>query len=230
MNPAVYARISTDKQDRQRQLEACTEYVLSSFDVERSAITYYEDTGTGGNTQREAFQRLLSDVENGEVDAVVVHEISRLSRSMTDLSATIDRLKDAGVALHIYDRDLVVDPESNDPMTEAFLYLMGVFAQLERDMIQQRIRSGIREAQRQGKHTGRTPYGFTTDDEGYLIPNDDYETACIALEQLQAGRSKRSVSKATGISRRTLGRIEERGEMYETTRNNPEQEYPAGPA
>lgn len=214
MEPAIYARVSTDEQDLQRQLEACTEYALSTFDVARSQITYYEDTGTGGDTQRQAFQALLSDVESGVVDAVVVHEISRLSRSMSDLSATVDRFKDAGVALHVYERDLVVDPASDDPMTEAFFYLMGVFAQLERDMIRQRVRSGIREAQRQGKHTGRTPYGFTTDDEGYLIPDEKYETACVALERLHAGESRRSVSKATGISRRTLGRIEERQEMY----------------
>jgi DNA invertase Pin-like site-specific DNA recombinase len=214
MKPAVYARVSTGQQELQRQLETCTEYALSKFDVERSALTYYRDTDTGSDTKRDGFQQLLSDVESGVVSDVVVHEISRLSRSMTDLSATVDRLKDAGVGLHVYDRDLVIDPESNDPMTEAFFYLMGVFAQLERDMIRQRVRSGIREAQRQGKHTGRTPYGFTTDDEGYLIPNDDYETACIALEQLQGGESKRSVAKATGISRRTLGRIEKRAEMY----------------
>jgi DNA invertase Pin-like site-specific DNA recombinase len=215
MNPVVYARVSTGEQELHRQLESCTEYALSTFDVERSEVTYYDDTETGSDTKRDGFQQLLSDVESGSVDAVTVHEISRLSRSMTDLSATVERLKDAGVALHVVDRDLIVDPASEDPMTEAFFYLMGVFVQLERDMIQQRITSGIREAQRQGKHTGRTPYGFTTDDEGYLIPNDDYETACIALERLQGGESKRSVANATGISRRTLGRIEKRAEMYQ---------------
>lgn len=216
MDPAVYARVSTADQDRERQLEECTEYVLNRYDVNRGEIRYFEDTGSGGDTEREAFQKLLDAAESGSIDSIVVHEISRLSRSMTDLSATVDRLESAGVSLHVVSRDLTIDPTESDPMTEAFLYLMGVFAQLERDMLQERTRSGIRAAQRAGKHTGRTPYGFDTDADGYLTPNEDYETALVALERLQAGDSKRSVAKATGISRRTLGRIEDRAEMYET--------------
>jgi len=215
MNPGVYARVSTVDQDQDRQLKECTEYLLNQHDIDRGEIDYYQDTGSGGNTGRDGFQQLLEDAEKGRIDSIVVHEISRLSRSISDLSATVDRLESAGVSLHVVSRDLTIDPTQSDPMTEAMMYLMGVFAQLERDMLRERTRSGIRAAQREGKHTGRTPYGFDTDADGYLTPNEDYETAVVALERLQAGDSKRSVAKATGISRRTLGRIEDRAEMYE---------------
>lgn len=215
MNAAVYARVSTAGQEIDRQLEQSTEYLLSRGHS-RNAIEYYRDTGTGGNTDRDGFQRLMTDAEADEIDVVAVHELSRLSRSMTDLAASVDRLKDAGVTLHVVDRDLSLDPADTDPMTEAFFYLMGVFAQLERDMIRGRVRSGIQAAQEAGKHTGKPPYGFDTDSDGYLTPNENYETAVVALERLDAGDSKRSVANATGISRRTLGRMQERREMYET--------------
>lgn len=215
MKPAVYARVSTEEQDLQRQLDETTDYLLSRFDVERGDVEYYKDTGSGGDTQRKAFQELLTAVENGDHDTVVVLELSRLSRSMSDLSDTVERLKNDGASLHVVSRDLQLDPEKNDPMTEAFFYLMGIFAQLERDMLRERTRSGIEAAQKAGKHTGRPPYGFTTNSEGYLQPDENYDTAVVALEKLDAGESKRSVANATGISRRTLGRLEENREMYE---------------
>ena len=66
-----------------------------------------------------------------------------------------------------------------------------------------------------GKQTGRPPFGFDVGPEGYPSPNDDFETALVILDRLDRGDSKRSVANGAGVSRRTVGRIGQRRDIYE---------------
>ena len=67
-----------------------------------------------------------------------------------------------------------------------------------------------------GKQTGRPPFDFDVGPEGYPSSNDDFETALVILDRLDRGDSKRSVASSAGVSRRTVGRIENRREIYES--------------
>ncbi|WP_158055960.1 recombinase family protein [Halorussus halophilus] len=214
MTTAIYARVSTDDQSIDRQQEECYNYCRNQLDD--SSPEFYSDKGSGGDTDRTEFQKLLSSVNDGEIETVVVLELSRLSRSMRDLTATLETFEDYSTGLHVISRGLTLDPENKDPMTDAFFYLAGTFAELEREMIRERTKSGIKAAKEAGKHVGAPPKGFDTDDDGYLIPNENYDRCVTALEMLDDDESKRSVAKHTGISRRTLGRIQERSELYES--------------
>jgi len=214
---ALYCRVSTADQSLDRQQNETWEYATDHLDADPNTVTVYADTSTGRDTGRDEFQDLLSKIRDGAVDHVVVLELTRLTRSMRDLSELVDLFQDHDTGLHIIDRGLDLSPTDSDPMAEAFVYLTGVFAQLEADMMRERTMSGIRAAQEAGKHTGRPPYGFDTDDEGYLIPNENFDTARAVIDRIEAGESVRSTARHAGIARSTVRNITDRKQLYRET-------------
>lgn len=83
------------------------------------------------------------DVESYGAEAVVTKIVSRFARSIRDLDRTVDRISACGSELHIIDEGLVMKPDEDDPYQNALFRLLGVFAQLEAEMAQQRTREGI---------------------------------------------------------------------------------------
>lgn len=118
--------------------------------------------------------------------------------------------------LHILDMSLALKLDDDDPYQRAFLDIMETIAQLEADMIRELIHSGIEAAKQAGKHTGRPPFGFDVTD-GYLTPNDDYDTAVEITDRIEKGNSKRSAAWFAGVSRTTVSRILARTELYQQT-------------
>lgn len=221
MSSAIYARVSTDEQSLSRQKEECFEYATTTLDLDPKGIKFFEDKATGTDTNREAYQQLISEVEGGHVQKVVVLETSRLSRSVGDLATTVEHLLNNNTGLHVVNRNIVLEPEDGqtDPMQKAFLQLMGVFAEMEASMTRERIKSGIRQAKAEGKNVGRPPYGFTTGSEsGEYIPTyPEFEKAQVAIERYDTGDSIRSIALDLDIPRSTIRRIvkdEERRSLY----------------
>lgn len=156
----------------------------------------------------------MDQVCAGDVDRVIVLEVSRLSRSMRDLATPVETIVDeSDTGLHILDISLAIEPGEDYPYQRAFLNIMGTIAQLEADMIRERTRSGIKAAKAAGKHTGRPPFGFDVNG-GYLTPNENYDTAIEILERIEKGESKRSTARFAGVSRSTVGRILDRADLY----------------
>ena len=211
---ALYACVSTDDQSLARQKEETWNYATETLDVAPGEIEVYEDTDTGRDTQRDGYQELIQRVRDGEIARVIVLEVSRLNRSMRDLATTVETIVDeSDTGLHILDMNLALEPGDDDPYQRAFLNIMGTIAQLEADMIRERTRSGIEAAKAAGKHTGRPPFGFDVN-EGYLTPNENYDTAVEILERIEKGESKRSTARFAGVSRSTVGRILDRADLY----------------
>lgn len=211
---ALYARVSTTDQNLARQKEHTWNYATEQLDVAPSNIVVYEDKATGRDTLRDDYQTLINRVQAGDIERVIVLEVSRLSRSMRDLATTVETIVDDNdCGLHILDMSLALEPDDDDPYQRAFLNIMGTIAQLEADMIRERTRSGIEAAKQAGKHTGRPPFGFDVND-GYLTPNENYDTAIEILERVEKGNSKRSTARFAGVSRATIDRILERRELY----------------
>ena len=195
-----------------------TEFPISPAAVYRfnKAIQVYTDKRSGTNTDRSGYADLMNDLASGEIDRVVVSEVSRLSRSVRDFAEAVERIVDEhGAALHILDMGLNLDPDGRDPYTRAFLSVAATFAELEADIKRENTRQGMAAAKALGKQTGRPPFGFDVGPEGYPSPNDDFETALVILDRLDRGDSKRSVANSAGVSRRTVGRIEQRRDLYE---------------
>lgn len=143
-----YARISTDevRQHIDRQLRE-----LEAMGVPQENIYY--DVASGIKTDRIEFNRLLQMVSRG--DTIISTEPSRITRSVRHLIEIMDFVVEKRLKLIL--GNFVVDCTNDkpDPMAVAVTQLMGVFSQLERDLLSARVRSGMANAKAKGKQIGR---------------------------------------------------------------------------
>ena len=142
-----YARCSTNetKQDINRQVRE-----LKDVGAEKIYLEYEH----GDAAVKQQLAELFDTVQSG--DTVITLEVPRLARSTKQLCDIIDRVKEKKVRLIIVG-SITVDCTSGaiDPMTNAFLQMSGVFAELELMMIRERVRSGMANAKAKGAKIGR---------------------------------------------------------------------------
>lgn len=216
----IYARVSTEEQSLEGQQQSAWDYATESLGVATSDIDVIRDKSTGTDTDRSGYRELLDRAAAGDLDRVIVREVSRIARNMRDLNDTIGQLvDDHDVTVHIIDAGLVVGEGDDDGVFDDRLVLqfLGIAAELEAKMTKQRTMAGLAAAQAAGKHTGRPPYGFDTDDEGYLIPNDNFDAARAVIDRIEAGESVRSTARHAGIARSTVRNITDRKDLYRET-------------
>ena len=149
MNVFGYARCSTDetKQDINRQIRELK--TLGCIDKDKMYFEY--ESGT--KVDRVELNKLLERVQSG--DTIVTTEVSRITRSTKQLCEIVELAQQKQLKLVI--GAFVVDCSKGelDPMTEGMLKMMGVFAEMERNMISQRVKSGMANAKAKGKIVGR---------------------------------------------------------------------------
>ena len=144
-----YARCSTNetKQDINRQKRE-----LKKLGVKDDKYIYWEyESGT--KTDRAEFQKLLDVLSQG--DTIVTTEVSRLTRSTKHLCDIMQIVQDKKIRLII--GSFIVDCRNDeiDPMTKGMLMMWGVFSEMERDIISQRVKSGMDNARAKGRKIGR---------------------------------------------------------------------------
>lgn len=144
-----YCRCSTteNRQDIDRQKRE-----LFKLGVTESENIYWEyESGTNNN--RAEFNKLLNVIE--PTDTICVTEVSRLTRSTQYLCEILKLVQDKHLRLII--DSFVVDCRTDDidPLTKGMLMMWGVFAEMERDIISSRVKSGMENARAKGKHIGR---------------------------------------------------------------------------
>lgn len=211
---ARYHRVSTEHQELRRQTTATEEYVEQHFPEQPANSLSDADTGT--DTDRESYQQLMRNVDEGTVDVVVVKDMSRIARSVRDLMRTVDRLRENDVALHFIDDPVQVDPDDDDPTQDLMLQILGAVAEFEAKITQQRVRDGIAARQESDEyHHGPAPLGFEKDD-GHLRETAEYDRVCTVLDMVESGElSKREAAKRLDTSRPTIRRsINDRPELY----------------
>lgn len=144
-----YARCSTNesKQDIDRQID-----MLLLQGVRQENIYFEYKSGT--KQDRVQFCRLLNVLNEG--DTIIATEVSRITRSTKQLCEIIDIAIEKKLCL-VFGTFKVDCSIELDPMTEGMLKMMGVFSELERNMISQRVKSGIQNAKNKGKQIGRKP-------------------------------------------------------------------------
>lgn len=142
-----YARCSTNEklQDIERQVR----------ELKRQGATdetIYKEYESGTKANRTELKKLLNAVDTG--DTIIATEVSRFTRSTKQLCEIIEFVKENHIKLVL--GTFIVDCSRElDPMTEGMLKMMGVFAELERNMISQRVKSGMENAKAKGKIIGR---------------------------------------------------------------------------
>ena len=144
-----YARCSTNEwmQDINRQKRE-----LCRLGVTDEKYIYWEYE-SGVKVDRPELNKLLDVVQEG--DTIIATEVSRLTRSTSHLCTLLELVKEKRLKLII--GSFVVDCTQNeiDPMTKGMLMMWGVFAEMERDIISQRVRSGMQNAKAKGVKIGR---------------------------------------------------------------------------
>lgn len=214
MNVAKYHRVSTEHQSLARQTSATEDYVQEQFPD--AAVRAFADADTGTDTDRTDYQEMMAAVEAGEIDAVVVKDMSRIARSVRDLMRTVDRLRDEGVALHFIDDPIDVRPEDDDPTQDLMLQVLAAVAEFEAKITQRRVREGIAARQdTEEYHHGPAPLGFEKDD-GRLVESTEYDRVCAVLDMVDAGElSQREAAGRLDCGRKTIRRaIAENPELY----------------
>lgn len=116
MPTACYVRVSTEEQNLERQLNSTKEYAEKELDYSLGKLEIFRDKSTGTDTSRSSYRQMMETVEEKEVDHVVVHEISRLARSLQDLERTVSRITDNGAAVHFVRDGLSFADEKERPM------------------------------------------------------------------------------------------------------------------
>lgn len=240
MDVACYARVSTQDQSLARQVRSVLPFARDQLEtafeshapidelgeqiedgaahspMELGSVTLYFDKSTGTNTDRPGLQEMMAAIGAGEFDAVVVHSVSRVSRSIRDLDKMAERIvEENDTALHILSEGFDLVPGDEDPFQRAMFRLLGVFAQLESDLAQQRTKEGIRTRMANDEyHHGPAPLGFEKND-GHLIETDGYDRTRTTLQLvLDEELSKRKAARELDTSRRTINRALERQELY----------------
>lgn len=144
-----YARCSTSEkeQDINRQIRELKQQGAKDK-------TIYREYESGMKTDRAELAKLLDVIQPG--DTIIATEVSRITRSTKQLCDIIEFAKEKRIKLVL--GSFIVDcTKELDPMTEGMLKMMGVFAELERNMISQRVKSGMENAKAKGKAIGRPP-------------------------------------------------------------------------
>jgi len=213
---ACYSRVSTADQNLDRQLESTSEYAQRELGADLGEIVEYRDKSTGTDTSRSGYRDLMAAVDAGDVDAVVVHEISRLARSLQDLERTITRVTDEDVEMHFVRDGLSFGDGKESPMHRLQMQMLGAFAEWQARVKQMNTKEGIAARQANDEyHHGRAPLGFEKD-EGELFEGPEYDRVCGVLDMVAAGEmSKRKAAKELETSRRSIGRcLGDRPELY----------------
>ena len=180
MRIALYARVSTTDQTCEMQLRELREYVTRRG---WTIASEYVDTGwSGAKASRPELNRLMRDARQRRVDAVVVWKLDRWGRSVADSIKSIQELASLGVRFLAVTQNL--DTDESHPMSRFMLHILAAFAELEREIIRERVSSGIRNAKAKGKVLGRPKRVFRRDE---------------ALRMRAEGMSWRKISDTLGV-------------------------------
>src|SRR6201984_1454354 len=149
----VYLRVSTIDQTTANQERELRE-VAGRMGCE--IVRVYKDhgiSGAKGRDKRPAFDKLCRDAARRQFDLVMAWSVDRLGRSLQDLVGFLSELHALKIDLFLRQQGL----DTTTPAGKAMFQMMGVFAEFERSMIQERVRAGLRRAKDEGKRLGRPP-------------------------------------------------------------------------
>src|SRR5687768_15758056 len=171
---AIYTRKSTDENlekdfnslDAQR--EACAAFIQSQKHEGWLVLpTLYDDGGySGGNMERPALKRLLTDIEAGRVDVVVVYKVDRLTRALSDFAKLVE-IFDRGSVSFV---SITQQFNTTSSMGRLTLNILLSFAQFERELIGERVRDKVAASRKKGMWMGGTvPIGYDAKDRKLVI-------------------------------------------------------------
>jgi DNA invertase Pin-like site-specific DNA recombinase len=158
MRVVIYARVSTKDQSCDLQLRDLRAYCAArGF----SGLCEYVDVGeSGAKDSRPQLNELMAAARKRQFDAVLVWRFDRFARSTKHLLLALEEFRSLGVQFFSYQENI----DTSSPLGQALFTIVSAVAQLERDLIRERVSAGIRNARASGKHLGR-PHWIVNHDE-----------------------------------------------------------------
>jgi DNA invertase Pin-like site-specific DNA recombinase len=197
----IYARVSTQGQDYQRQLSELREYA-SRMNYEVVKEFSEKISGAKSVTERQALTELLDYAAANRIDKVLVYECSRISRRAIDFLQVIEQLTQMKVSVYILQNGLetLMADGSVNPIAQLVLGIIGQFNSMERSLIRSRMSSGYQHFRSNGGKVGRKE-GYKKSDEQM---RQQYNKE---LSLLKKGLSLRNIQAITGTSINTLRKL-----------------------
>jgi DNA invertase Pin-like site-specific DNA recombinase len=168
---ALLLRVSSEEQRERETIEIQREFLqeycrLYSLEV----VQIYVDDGVSGTIplhERPEGRRLLEDAKEGKFSTLLVYRLDRLGRSLLVIVDAHDRLQACGVAL----KSATEPIDTSNPSGRLIFQMLASFAEYERGTIRERTQAGLHRALRNGKFTGRLPYGYklSPDETGLIL-------------------------------------------------------------
>lgn len=181
MKVVLYARVSTDGQDPEVQLMA-----LRAHAAQRQWVVVEEfvDKGfSGAKERRPALDRMLKRAWIGDIQAVVVWRFDRFARSVKHLITALESLRQ----LRVQFISLQEQFDTSTPIGQAMFTIIGAMAQLERDIIRERVKAGLDRARALGVRLGR-PMASASPEEVRVLKEQGHSIGDIA-KVLRCSRS-----------------------------------------
>ena len=189
---AIYARVSTSDQSPESQLRDLRQYATARG----LGVSEYVDTGFSGAKQsRPALDRLMNDARKRRIDCVLVWRFDRFARSTKHLLLALEEFRALGVQFISYQENI----DTTSPLGQALFTIVSAVAQLERDLIRERVRAGLRNARANGKEFGR-PRAQVDGDRVAALRSDglSWSQVCRTLK-VSKGTAQRSVARRAEI-------------------------------
>ncbi|QNI31402.1 recombinase family protein [Alloacidobacterium dinghuense] len=183
---ALYMRVSTVDQNPQNQSIELREFArLRGYEI----VQEYCDHGISGTkVRRPALDQLLKDAHRRKFDAVLVWSCDRLARSTKHFLQVLDELNELGIQF-LSQREAI---DSEGPLGRAIVVIISAIAELERSLIVERVRAGMRRAKLEGRRIGRAPL--------------DVDRHSLVRDRL-AGMSLTHTAQKYGVSRASVVRM-----------------------
>lgn len=184
VSAAIYVRVSTQDQSYEMQL---TELRAFAQRMGWNAVEYAEKMSA--IKTRPVLERMMSDARHRKFDVVLVWKLDRFARSLQQLLANITLLDSFGVRFVCLTQG--IDTDKNNPASRMMLQIMGAVAEFERALIVERVRSGVAQAKKSGKHCGRKKEIWNRSE---------------AVQLRKQGFSTRDISRRLGIPETSIRR------------------------
>lgn len=182
---ALYCRVSTADQHPETQLLDLRQMAKQrGYDI----VHEYTDVISGAKAKRPGLDQLLTDARRHRFDVVLVAAFDRMARSVRHFLEVLDELNH----LNIEFVSLRENIDTSGPLGRAVVVIVGAIAELERDLIRERVRAGMRRAKLEGRRIGRAPLNV----DRVQVVNDRF-----------SGMSLTTVAKKYRVSRATVCRL-----------------------
>lgn len=196
MRAAGYGRVSTEEQANEgHSLEAQREKNITYIQLQKwTLVGYFSDPGySGKNLERPDIKRLISEIELGHIDALVVHKLDRLTRNIGDLYNLLELFEKHRVKFVSISENI----DTSTAMGRMFVFMLGIFAQWYRENLGEEVKKGMSQRAKKGLHNVTVPlYGYERREDGKLIVKpEEAKWVRWIFEQYLAGIGSTNIAK-----------------------------------